>query len=663
MPDTISIIPASGVPLGTGFGASDHLIVSIDGVTRRVPIDALLTAMDEIPAITRNFNLADRVAVESFATTVPAVGTVATHPGAAYRYLGSGTTIPDLPGWAPEDIVKPWHFGAEADGSNDGADALEEAADYCAASEGKLLVIDGTLALGRPVSVRARHVLCRGVIKPTAAFDPGTSGYMVRVGQNMGISGEHWGRHIAEWAFDGLDYCGRAVMTWSPASGAFPATGRNGAPVADKDSFKVTAAGTYGGVTFAEGDLLVATKATPSTTTYAANWIKRKPISMLKVDGLALPFPRITVQGRFCDTVVSVVGNSEKLVIDAAGYSSHDVVYEASEGGNSPDNNRFFVRGSGVGRAYSNAGTVVSDVEIESQVQLQGYDRPHVDIRAGRQTTLSGTLRVPSHSAIYIEQDPSETNTAVQFNGLSVVNPLDSGEPWLMVESARSLFGQVSCKQPYEGVRIREAEGMDLRVHVDDQQSGEMFRLGRTATAQAVRRSRFEFTSVVVDASVTGGRADIISDTVIELHGQQKSFAATTATGSEIRMPVRALTTDSATVTRPVEGLALVYVGDDRAADVTQATSKTTAVTSNGLHGEIVMHDASLAAGATVFFTVNNNRVDEDDHITVNVRGPADKYVAACGTKIDGEFHVAVTNTTGSPQTDPVQITYRIIKG
>jgi hypothetical protein len=56
---------------------------------------------------------------------------------------------------------------------------------------------------------------------------------------------------------------------------------------------------------------------------------------------------------------------------------------------------------------------------------------------------------------------------------------------------------------------------------------------------------------------------------------------------------------------------------------VTQATSKSTAVTMNALHGLITMHNASLAAGAgttvgIVSFDLNNALIEAGDTLILN---------------------------------------------
>jgi hypothetical protein len=56
---------------------------------------------------------------------------------------------------------------------------------------------------------------------------------------------------------------------------------------------------------------------------------------------------------------------------------------------------------------------------------------------------------------------------------------------------------------------------------------------------------------------------------------------------------------------------------------VTQATSKSTAVTLNKSAGQITMNNASLAAQTNVAFVLNNSTISTKDVVVVNVAGGA----------------------------------------
>ena len=100
-----------------------------------------------------------------------------------------------------------------------------------------------------------------------------------------------------------------------------------------------------------------------------------------------------------------------------------------------------------------------------------------------------------------------------------------------------------------------------------------------------------------------------------------------------------------------------IYYGDDgantplrvasfgrRVDSVTQATNRTTAVTSNGLSGTVTGDDASLAAVTIATHTVNNSAVAANDCVVISkVSGDADSsaWVSAVA---GGSFNVSIRN-------------------
>lgn len=96
---------------------------------------------------------------------------------------------------------------------------------------------------------------------------------------------------------------------------------------------------------------------------------------------------------------------------------------------------------------------------------------------------------------------------------------------------------------------------------------------------------------------------------------------------------------------------------------VTQATSKSTAVTLNKPTGTITTHGASLAADATVSFTVNSTSVNAGDVVNVSVKSGASTglYTASVTAVADGSFEVSLTNV-GSTAGETVEINYAVIR-
>ena len=82
-------------------------------------------------------------------------------------------------------------------------------------------------------------------------------------------------------------------------------------------------------------------------------------------------------------------------------------------------------------------------------------------------------------------------------------------------------------------------------------------------------------------------------------------------------------------------------------ADVTQATSRSTGVAVDGIEGAITTDDASLAAGATVTFTVTNASVQAGSLVlvalqTVSTTAISVPFVTAIE---DGSFDITLYNT------------------
>lgn len=96
---------------------------------------------------------------------------------------------------------------------------------------------------------------------------------------------------------------------------------------------------------------------------------------------------------------------------------------------------------------------------------------------------------------------------------------------------------------------------------------------------------------------------------------------------------------------------------------VTQATNKGTGVTINKPIGRITTHNASLAAGATAEFAVNNTAMKAHDLVVLNVLTVGRKYDICVTYSQDGRFDVALTNVTAGALSEPVTIKFAIVSG
>ena len=96
---------------------------------------------------------------------------------------------------------------------------------------------------------------------------------------------------------------------------------------------------------------------------------------------------------------------------------------------------------------------------------------------------------------------------------------------------------------------------------------------------------------------------------------------------------------------------------------VTQATSKSTAVTLNKSAGRITMNAASLGAGASVTFTLNNSTISTNDVVIVNVGGggTAGAYWPYVSSVSAGSAVIGLWNSTGGALLEAVILNFAII--
>jgi len=96
---------------------------------------------------------------------------------------------------------------------------------------------------------------------------------------------------------------------------------------------------------------------------------------------------------------------------------------------------------------------------------------------------------------------------------------------------------------------------------------------------------------------------------------------------------------------------------------VTQATSKSTAVTLNKSAGRITLNAASLAATTNVSFTLNNNLISTNDVLILNVAAGA--TAASYNLWVDslsaGSAGITLRNTTAGALAEAVVINFALI--
>ena len=98
---------------------------------------------------------------------------------------------------------------------------------------------------------------------------------------------------------------------------------------------------------------------------------------------------------------------------------------------------------------------------------------------------------------------------------------------------------------------------------------------------------------------------------------------------------------------------------------VTQATSKSTAVTLNKSAGRITMNNAALAGNAAVSFTLNNTYLSANDVLVLCASAgsvaDATTYTAYVNTLGTGTASITLRNLTATSQSEAVVLNFAII--
>jgi hypothetical protein len=117
---------------------------------------------------------------------VPATGMVIKAAGYAYRYIGSGTAISDLPGWVPNDVVTAMHWNADNTGVVSAIGAVSAMLDYLNANGG------GTAFLPAGTYRWAGQMIKQGLNRITLQGE-GNATKIARSGNQAGAAIKFWG--------------------------------------------------------------------------------------------------------------------------------------------------------------------------------------------------------------------------------------------------------------------------------------------------------------------------------------------------------------------------------------------------------------------------------------------------------------------------------------
>lgn len=131
-------------------------------------------------------------------------------------------------------------------------------------------------------------------------------------------------------------------------------------------------------------------------------------------------------------------------------------------------------------------------------------------------------------------------------------------------------------------------------------------------------------------------------------------------------------------ITTPTNGQILIYNGSlwqnksyftlktgySSGGTVTQATSKTTAVTLNAPSGQIVLNASNLITQQVARFTLNNTSIEANDVLIVNRKsgGSDSSYQVWADSVSAGSCQICIQNISGFPLAESVTIGFAVIK-
>jgi hypothetical protein len=108
----------------------------------------------------------------------------------------------------------------------------------------------------------------------------------------------------------------------------------------------------------------------------------------------------------------------------------------------------------------------------------------------------------------------------------------------------------------------------------------------------------------------------------------------------------------------------LGYTADGQGV-VTQATSKSTAVTLNKAAGQITMNNAALAGNTAVSFTMNNSFISANDILTVNIGAGAVADPAAYTVYVSnlaaGAVLITVRNLSATSRSEALVLNFALL--
>ena len=154
------------------------------------------------------------------------------------------------------------------------------------------------------------------------------------------------------------------------------------------------------------------------------------------------------------------------------------------------------------------------------------------------------------------------------------------------------------------------------------------------------------------------------SGTVVNVDGSVTDNAIARYDGTTGKLQNSGVTIDDAGNLLLTLGTGGIGYGTGAGGTVTQLTSKSTAVTLNKPSGRITMHNAALAAGAIVVFSLSNSLINDEAVILANLSSFGGSYelepVMITG---GGGVNFYLKNKSASALSDAVVVKFAVVKG